>query len=172
MVVGFYNYLCNQCQCEFESRSWQSVQVLDTTLYDKVCQWLAAGCWFSPDTPVSSTNKTDHHDIAEILLKVVLNTITLIITPYIVFKKKYFVPYWNNQKNDRKCGIEICIITLSTLIFLFQSSHKPHILQHAIKMKDYEFVKMLCDAGADVNLRILINEYFWVNIFSKMLILF
>ena len=123
---------------------------------------------FSPGTPVSSTNKTDHHDIAEILLKVVLNTITLIITPYIVFKKKYFVPYWN----DRKCGIEICIITLSTLIFLFQSSHKPHILQHAIKMKDYEFVKMLCDAGADVNLRILINEYFWVNIFSKILILF
>jgi hypothetical protein len=39
-------------------------------------------------------------------------------------------------------------------------------------MKDYEFVKMLCDAGADVNIRILINEYFWVNIFSKMLILF
>jgi hypothetical protein len=27
--------------------------------------------------PVSSNNKTDHHDIAEILLKVVLNTITL-----------------------------------------------------------------------------------------------
>jgi predicted secreted protein len=37
-------------------------------------------CWFSPGTPVSSTNKTDRHDIAEILLKVVLNTITLI--PY------------------------------------------------------------------------------------------
>ena len=28
-------------------------------------------------TPVSTTNKTDHHDIAEILLKVALNTITL-----------------------------------------------------------------------------------------------
>jgi hypothetical protein len=27
-------------------------------------------------TPVSTTNKTDHDDIAEILLKVVLNTIT------------------------------------------------------------------------------------------------
>ena len=26
-------------------------------------------------TPVSSTNETDHHDIAEILLKVALNTI-------------------------------------------------------------------------------------------------
>ena len=33
-------------------------------------------------TPVSSTNKTDSHDVTEILLKVVLNTITL--TPYIL----------------------------------------------------------------------------------------
>jgi hypothetical protein len=38
-----------------------------------------AGLWFSPSTPVSSTNKTDHHDITEILLKVVLNTITITI---------------------------------------------------------------------------------------------
>jgi hypothetical protein len=31
--------------------------------------------WFSPGTLVSSTNKTDRHDITEILLKVALNTI-------------------------------------------------------------------------------------------------
>jgi hypothetical protein len=37
---------------------------------------LATGGWFSQGTLVSSTNKTDHHDIAEILLKVALNTIT------------------------------------------------------------------------------------------------
>jgi len=48
-----------------------------TTLCDKVCQWLVAGLWFSPGTPVSSTNKTDRHDIAEIFLKVALNTINL-----------------------------------------------------------------------------------------------
>jgi len=37
-----------------------------------------AGQWFSPGTPVSSTNlKTELHNIAEILLKVVLNTIML-----------------------------------------------------------------------------------------------
>jgi hypothetical protein len=36
----------------------------------KVCQLLAKGQWFSPGTPVSSTNKTDRHDITEILLKV------------------------------------------------------------------------------------------------------
>jgi hypothetical protein len=32
------------------------------------------GAWFSPDTPASSTTKTGCHDIAEILLKVALNT--------------------------------------------------------------------------------------------------
>jgi hypothetical protein len=36
-----------------------------------------AGWWLSPGTPVSSTNKTEHHNVIEILLKVVLNTITL-----------------------------------------------------------------------------------------------
>ena len=48
--------------CEFEFRSWRGV--LDTTLCDKVCQWLT-GQWFSPCTPVSSTKKTDHRDIVE-----------------------------------------------------------------------------------------------------------
>ena len=39
--------------------------VLATTLCDKGCQRLAAGWWFSPGTPVSSTNKTDRHNITE-----------------------------------------------------------------------------------------------------------
>ena len=38
------------------------------------CQLLATGWWFSPDTPVPPTNKTDCQDIIEILLKVELNT--------------------------------------------------------------------------------------------------
>jgi hypothetical protein len=38
---------------------------------DKVYQLLAQGRWFSP---ASSTTKTGRHDIAEILLKVALNT--------------------------------------------------------------------------------------------------
>jgi hypothetical protein len=37
---------------------------------DTICQLLAAGRWFSPGTPGSSTNKTDHHNTTEILLKV------------------------------------------------------------------------------------------------------
>jgi hypothetical protein len=39
-----------------------------------VGQQLATGQWFSPGTPVYFTNKTDRHDITEILLKVALNT--------------------------------------------------------------------------------------------------
>jgi hypothetical protein len=35
---------------------------------------LAHGWWFSPGTPASSITKTGRHDIAEILLKVELNT--------------------------------------------------------------------------------------------------
>ena len=35
---------------------------------------LAHGRWFSPGTPASSTTKSGRHDIAEILLKVALNT--------------------------------------------------------------------------------------------------
>ena len=53
------------------------------TLYDKVCQLLATGRWYSAGTPVSSTIKTDRHEITEILLKVVLNTITLTPIPII-----------------------------------------------------------------------------------------
>jgi hypothetical protein len=35
---------------------------------------LAHGRWFSSGNPTSSTTKTGRHDIAEILLKVALNT--------------------------------------------------------------------------------------------------
>ena len=48
-------------------------EILDTTLCDKVCQWLVKGQWFS------AGNKADGHDITEILLKVVLNAINLIL---------------------------------------------------------------------------------------------
>jgi hypothetical protein len=41
---------------------------------DKIYQLLVHGRWFSPATPASSTTKTGRHEIAEILLKVALNT--------------------------------------------------------------------------------------------------
>jgi hypothetical protein len=67
--------------------------VLYTTLCDKVCQWLTTSRWFSSDTPVSSTNNTDRHDIAEILLKVALNTIILTPVSHIFI---LYVIYYRN----------------------------------------------------------------------------
>ena len=66
-----YKYLCNQWQSPL---MWVriSIRVRYATLCDKVCQWLTTGQWF---TPRSSINKTDCHDINEILLKVALNNI-------------------------------------------------------------------------------------------------
>jgi hypothetical protein len=50
-------------------------QFINSKYYsDKVYQLLAHGRWFSSGTPASSTTKTGRHDIAEILLKVTLNT--------------------------------------------------------------------------------------------------
>jgi hypothetical protein len=45
-----------------------------TAASDKIYQLLFHGRWFSPATPASSTTKTGRHEIAEILLKVALNT--------------------------------------------------------------------------------------------------
>ena len=65
--------MCNQClsplkscEDEVESHSWRGI--FDTTCH-YVCQWLAVCRWFSLHITVSTTNKTDHHDITEILLK-------------------------------------------------------------------------------------------------------
>ena len=85
-----YNYLCNQCLSP--PMLWVRIPlrrgVLNTTLCDIVCQWLATGWWFSLGAPVSSINKTERHDITEILLKVALNTINL---PVIAKKIPHFL---------------------------------------------------------------------------------
>jgi hypothetical protein len=57
----------------------------------KVYQWLAIGQWFSPCSPVSSTNKTNRHDISEILLKVALNTININLYHTYCMFKNYFI---------------------------------------------------------------------------------
>ena len=54
---------------------------------------IAAGRWFYPGPTVSSTNKTDHHDIAEILLKMTLNTIIKIYNKSIIKKTLIVIIY-------------------------------------------------------------------------------
>jgi len=80
MVVGFTTSYAISPYHHSPLMLWVQISTRTrcTTLCDKVCQWLVAGWLFSPDPPVSSTNKsikTDRHDITEILLKVALNTI-------------------------------------------------------------------------------------------------
>jgi hypothetical protein len=71
-----YNYLCNQCPSPLQLgvRTPLGRGILDTTLCDKICQLLATDRWFSQGTLVSSTNKTDCHDITKKNLKVALST--------------------------------------------------------------------------------------------------
>jgi hypothetical protein len=70
-----YQYLCNQCLSPLMLWVRISIMARCTSLCDKVCQWPPTGRWFSPGPPVSFVNKTDCHDITEILLKVALNII-------------------------------------------------------------------------------------------------
>ena len=71
-----YNYLIVLIQAyhQYGFVNYKKGCTLHTAASDKVYQLPAHGRWFSPGTPTSSTNKTDRHDIAEILLKVALNT--------------------------------------------------------------------------------------------------
>jgi hypothetical protein len=57
-----YNYLCIW-PLTLWVRILLMARVLDKTLYYKVCYWLVTVRWFSAGIPVSSTNKTHHHDI-------------------------------------------------------------------------------------------------------------
>jgi hypothetical protein len=68
-TLWFFYSLVYTCQSPLMLWVRISIRARYTTLCYKVCQW------FSPGPQVSSTNKTDHHDIIEILLKVALNTI-------------------------------------------------------------------------------------------------
>ena len=72
-----YSYLCNQCLSPLMLwvRISNRARYTTQSIHDKICQWLATDRWFSPGTPVSSTSKTDRHDITKILLKVALSTI-------------------------------------------------------------------------------------------------
>ena len=60
-----------------KQRHLQSVPITINVVRSNPAQALATRRLFSSDTPVYSTNKTDRHDITEILLKVAFNTITL-----------------------------------------------------------------------------------------------
>jgi hypothetical protein len=103
---------------------------------DKVYQLLAHGRWFSLGTPASSTTKIGRHDIAEILLKVVLNTTNQIkssIDFYIAKKIFELTNYKNKSLRElplfnifASClvskiyqAMSICTMTLETVCKIY-----------------------------------------------------
>jgi hypothetical protein len=71
-VVGFnspYKHITNTACVRAQLCKLQKLALDSQPRSDKVYQLLAQGQWFSP---AFSTTKTGRHDIAEILLKVVL----------------------------------------------------------------------------------------------------
>ena len=120
-------------------------RLLDTILYDKVCQWHAAGLWFSLGTPVSSTNKTDCHDIAEILLKVALNTITL--SKYWQGNQNFTIWmgvgqfHWNKAKMFPVL-FHLVWWTLRTSLLVIQNNFE--IIRISLKINCYNFYGKVC----------------------------
>ena len=115
MIVGYTTVYAlsayHHWRCEFESH--YSRGVVNTTICDKVCQWLAAGGRFHPGTPVSSTYKTDRYNIPEILLKVALNTITISLSPMWKNRKWSIINIDTRQKiphfrNSSKIQLKSC----------------------------------------------------------------
>jgi hypothetical protein len=90
-----YNYLCNLCLSSLTLWVRIPLRARCTTLCDKVCQWLTTGWWFSPGTTVSSTKKTDCHDITEILLKVAIKPTNSMESLHLFF----FTMISHNNKN-------------------------------------------------------------------------
>ena len=73
---SFYNYLLvHFCRQLFHSQKYKIFSL----------DFHTTGRWFSLAALVSSTNKTDSHDITEIMLKVALNTINQPTKPYFCF---------------------------------------------------------------------------------------
>ena len=112
-----------------------SIRTSCTTLCDKVCKWLATGQWFSPGTPVSSTNKTYRHDIAEILLKVALNIIKqtnqTIYPPLKLFISE-IINFSKLRKGLYSCN---CLNLLGSTIMFSQIYIKFNCLKNSIRKK-------------------------------------
>ena len=117
-----YNYLCNMCLSPLMFLVWISIRARCTTLFDKVCQWLATGRWFSQGPQVSSANKTDRHDITEILLKVALKhhqTKKQTNKPINRYNQNLFTDDWRS-----KCGISKQRSNLKTNILCYPEMAK------------------------------------------------
>ena len=106
MVVDFTSTFSirSPLSCEFVSHTWWDV--FNTTLCDKLWPWFALGMLL---TPVSSTNQSNAHLIAEKLSKVVLSTHYTMQLSLLARKKEKFedtikvIRWCNGGKTTIQC---------------------------------------------------------------------
>ena len=134
-VIRIYHHQ----SCELESRS--SWGVFDTTLCDNVCRWPVAGQWFFP---FSSTNKLDRHDIAEILLKVALSTITIQYSTIVETEKK---PTTLTQVTYRLCWLSTSTTSTQSLGYVsivntWVRTHPTQILVRNFLIRTLSYLRL------------------------------
>ena len=92
---------------------------------------LATGLWFSLGTPASSTNKTDCHDITEIVLKEALNTMTLTLYYHFCYLFKYrIIEFIYIILSFVVCCLPYCLM----LWYIFFSSFCSFVISINFKM--------------------------------------
>ena len=111
-------------------------------------------------TPVSSTNRTDRHDIAEILLKVALNTIPLTLAQHVYDLFVYSVIFTTMPMTDLTYSVSrpqrLCSIDLFISYLYWRVCVKP---QKCEVMHRYR----LCVCFYSISIGFLFWEvsYFW-----------
>jgi hypothetical protein len=117
-ALGTYRHWCCDVRLPLRARC--------TTLCDKVCQWLG-GFFHGP--LVSFANKTDRHDIDEILLKVPLSTINYtsehVMHMYLI--NRAFAHYQLNSKIKR-------FYTFRLQLFPFIADRGSHFMQNSTEI--------------------------------------
>ena len=99
----------------------------DTTLCDKVFQRFVVDRWFYTrvGTSVSSTNKTDRYDIAEILFEVALNTITLTLNHLSIYLFIYLLFYCSPVV----VNLNFIYVTVSSKVIKNKSIASTHVFR-------------------------------------------
>ena len=150
----------SHCLWQGELKKWMHCYMYLISKKEYGCKWpseitnitqIVAGPWFSPCTPVSSINKTDRHDITEILLEVALNTLTPIMK--LVILNRLFIPI--NQ---------LQYIRVSGLVML-KLGYDKKILWRKVLSKDCSF----CPDPL-TNMAAIGNSCFWLADFKKLLL--
>ena len=140
-----YNYLCKQCLSPLTL--WVRILLMARcTRYNIMWKILSATCGMSVFSAVSSTYKTDPHVKAEILLKVVLNTITLYcyVPHHLTF---IFILFYINQMLTHFIINRYFFVTFFSEFFFHQNISFVNL-----KKKEFEPIKSI--------------SYFWLSIIN------